>query len=104
MNILEFYEAIKKDKKQYNAVDVAKKYLSENLKIMESQRIIIMKQELGADNVINASKTLSVPKSWITLLFDKNISIRNALYLLNKVENDEDKVKLLQAMVNQMLT
>ena len=104
MNILEFYEAIKKDKKQYNAVDVAKKYLSENLKIMESQRIIIMKQELGADNVINASKTLSVPKSWITLLFDKNISIRNALYLLNKVENDEDKVKLLRGKTsNKML-
>lgn len=104
MNILEFYEAIKKDKKQYNAVDVAKKYLSENLKIMEAQIIIIIKQELGAVNVIDASKTLSVPKSWIPLLFDETISIRNALYLLNKVENDEDKVKLLRGKTsNKML-
>lgn len=104
MNILEFYEAIKKDKKQYNAVDVAKKYLSENLKIMEAQRIIIMKQELGADNVIDASKTLSVPKSWIPLLFDETISIRNALYLLNKAENDKERIRILRGRAsNKML-
>ena len=104
MNILEFYQAIKKDKKQNKAVDIAKKYLSENLKIMEAQIIIIIKQELGADNVIDASKTLSVPKSWIPLLFDETISIRNALYLLNKAENDKERIRILRGRAsNKML-